>query len=154
MLSVRLLLATLLGISPVLAAAESDYPTLDRVNYALDCMDRHGGQTIDNLVACSCEIDMVAAKLSYEEFIDANIYLQNKDMAGDKGGVIRDSKFAQNSYQDLLSLRKDAEQRCFVRERVVQRKSQTKVPDSAGAAEGEASAAEAPAEAPKSEIRQ
>jgi len=42
-------------------AAANDYPTLERVDHVLTCMRAAGGQTVDNLYACACEIDVIAA---------------------------------------------------------------------------------------------
>ena len=135
-------LVVLLAAAPGFAYGEEGYPTLDRVNYVLDCMDRHGGQSIDNLVSCSCEIDKVAAKLSYEGFIDANVYMQNKDTPGDKGAMMRDAQFAIDSHDTLMAARADAEKTCFVRARTVERKAE----GTAGGAEAAPAAASPSAE--------
>lgn len=144
MLARPMVMAVLMA-APVLAFADEGYPTLDRLNYALDCMDRHGGQSMDNLVACSCEIDKVAAKMPYDEYIDANIYMQHKDMPGDKGAVFRDAGFAKERHGALVELQSEAEKGCFIGQRGVQRKadaaaaSETKAP---AADEGEAKSVE------------
>jgi hypothetical protein len=135
-------LVVLLATAPGFAYCEEGYPTLDRVNYVLDCMDRHGGQSIDNLVSCSCELDKVAAKLSYEGFIDANVYMQNKDIPGDKGAMMRDAQFAIDNYETLMDVRTDAEKSCFIRARTVERKPEA----AAGGAEAVPAAASPSAE--------
>jgi hypothetical protein len=114
----------MLAAVPALVHAENDYPTLDRVNYVLDCMDRHGGPKIETLTACSCEIDKVAEQMSYEHFIDANIYMQNKDTPGDKGGVFRDMAPGKDGYAALNKAREEAEKVCFVTVREVKRKGE------------------------------
>jgi len=137
--AVRNTLSALLVVIPTVTLAENDYPTLDRVNYALDCMDRHGGQTIDNLLSCSCEIDMVAARMPYEDFVDAQTYLQNKDTPGDKGDVFRESAHAKKSYNLLVEAQKEAEKPCFVRSRVARGKA--KEQEASQTASGEPAAA-------------
>ncbi|MEZ5447235.1 MAG: hypothetical protein R3F45_15910 [Gammaproteobacteria bacterium] len=116
--------ALMLAAAPALALAENDYPTLDRLNYALDCMDRHGGPKIENLTGCSCEIDVIAEQMSYEQFVDANVYIVNKDTPGDKGGVFRDMPIGKDNYAVLMKAREDAEKRCFVTVREVKRKDE------------------------------
>ena len=103
-------------------ATKNDYPTIDRLNYALDCIDRHGGPKIENLTACSCEIDKIAEKVSYEQFIDGLIYAQNKDMPGDKGGIFRDMAIGKDGYAAIDAARTEAEKVCFVMPREVVRK--------------------------------
>lgn len=127
--------AFMLAAVPALALAENDYPTLDRLNYALDCMDRHGGPKIENLTGCSCEIDVIAEQMSYQQFVDANVYMLNRDTPGDKGGVFRDMPIGKDNYAVLMKAREDAEKRCFVTVREVKRK------DEADAGGEEASAA-------------
>lgn len=114
----------MLAAVPVMAHAENNYPTLDRLNYALDCMDRHGGPKIENLTACSCEIDVIAEQMSYEQFVDANVYMQNKDTPGDKGGIFRDMAIGKDGYAALMKAREDAEKTCFVTVREVKRKGE------------------------------
>lgn len=129
----------MLAAVPVLAHAENNYPTLDRVNYALDCMDRHGGPKIENLTACSCEIDVIAERMPYEQFVDANVYILNKDTPGDKGGVFRDMPIGKDGYTTLMKAREEAEKRCFVVVREVKRKGD----DGAASEESAAAAPEA-----------
>jgi hypothetical protein len=88
----KILTLSVLAVVPLLAQAENTYPTLERVNYVLDCMDRHGGAKIEHLTSCSCEIDEIADKVTLDEFTDANIYIQNKDTPGDKGAVFHDTQ--------------------------------------------------------------
>jgi hypothetical protein len=130
----------MLAAVPMLAHAENDYPTLDRVNYVLDCMDRHGGPKIENLTACSCEIDKVAEQMSYEHFIDANIYMQNKDTPGDKGGVFRDMAPGKDGFAALNKAREEAEKVCFVTVREVKRKAEAGAENDGSAAAPEAAA--------------
>lgn len=133
-------MALMLAAVPALANAENNnYPTLDRLNYALDCMDRHGGPKIENLTGCSCEIDVVAEQMTYEQFVDANVYMLNKDTPGDKGGVFRDMPIGKDNYAVLMKAREDAEKRCFVTVREVKRKDEAE----AGVEETSAAAPEA-----------
>ena len=103
----------LLASVPVVANAY-EYPTLERVDHVLTCMREHGGQTVDNLYACSCEIDVVAQKLSFDDFSEARTFEIYKRMPGEKGGLFRDSERAKNVVGQLEQARTDATKRCFI----------------------------------------
>lgn len=95
-------------------AAANDYPTLERVDHVLTCMKSHGGQTLDNLYACACEIDIIAQQMAFEDFTEARTFEIYKQMPGEKGGVFRDSERADEVIATLNSARADAGKRCFV----------------------------------------
>lgn len=115
-----------LSAAPMFASAEglNEYPTLDRVNYVLDCMDRHGGPKIEHLTACSCEMDEIGGKMTYLHFVDANVFIQNKDTPGDKGGVFRDMAPGKEGFAKLEAARAEAEKVCWVTVREVKRKGE------------------------------
>lgn len=102
------------GLALPLAAAAFDYPTLDRVDSVLTCMQENGGQNIDNLQRCSCQIDIVMQQVSHEEFTEARTYEIYKQMPGDKGGLFRDNPRAKELVGKLDAARADAKKRCFV----------------------------------------
>ena len=108
-----LLRIVLLASVPLLATA-NEYPTLERVDHVLTCMREHGGQTVDNLYACSCEIDVVAQKLSFDDFSEARTFEIYKRMPGEKGGLFRDSERAEKVVGLLKQARLDATKRCFI----------------------------------------
>jgi hypothetical protein len=120
----KLVVLAVMAVAPLCVSAEglNDYPTMDRVNYVLDCMDRHGGPRIETLTGCSCEMDQVGGKMSYTEFVDANVYMQHRDMPGDKGGVFRDMPQGKDGFAKLEAARVDAEKICYVEVREVKRK--------------------------------
>lgn len=101
----------LLAVPPAFA---DDYPTLERVDHVLRCMKREGGQTIDNLYACSCEIDVIAQQMSFEEFSEARTFEDYRRMPGEKGGVFRDSERGEQLIAALEKARGEARKRCFV----------------------------------------
>ncbi|MGH8597233.1 MAG: hypothetical protein ACREXT_11300 [Gammaproteobacteria bacterium] len=91
-----------------------EYPTLDRVDHVLTCMKQNGGQNIDNLWRCSCEIDVIAQQLSLEDFNTARTYEIYKNMPGEKGGLFRESTDGSTATEKLEAARHDAAKRCFV----------------------------------------
>jgi len=95
-------------------ALAHDYPTMDRVDHVLTCMRQNGGQNVDNLYRCSCEIDVIAQTLSMDDFNAARTYEIYKDMPGEKGGLFRESAEGSVFTEKLVAARKEAQKRCFV----------------------------------------
>jgi hypothetical protein len=124
----QLLPLSILFIPFVAAAADlphsEPYPTLERVDYVLECMDRNGGENIDNLRSCACEFDVVAKTMPQEDYDSAIAYKEFKDVPADRGGEFRDSKYARTSYETLLEARKVAKKQCFLRHVVSKKKPQ------------------------------
>ena len=92
----------------------NDFPTLDRVDQVLTCMRGHGGQTLDNLYACSCVVDAVAAALSYDDFVEATTFKSFKSMPGEQGGLFRESARGRKLVQRLEEAEERAARSCFV----------------------------------------
>jgi hypothetical protein len=92
----------------------NDYPTLERVDHVLTCMRLAGGQTVDNLYACSCEIDVIAQQVDFDDFAEARTYEIYKRMPGEKGGLFRESSRGDEITGKLLTAREDAKKRCFI----------------------------------------
>jgi hypothetical protein len=95
-------------------AVAHDYPTMDRVDHVLTCMKQNGGQNVDNLYRCACEIDVIAQQLTMDEFNAARTYEIYRNMPGEKGGLFRESKDAEVAVGKLAAARKEAQKRCFV----------------------------------------
>ena len=92
----------------------NDYPTLERVDHVLTCMRLAGGQTVDNLYSCACEIDVIAQHVNFDDFSEARTYEIYKRMPGEKGGLFRESDRADEIVVQLEEARADAKKRCFI----------------------------------------
>ena len=103
----------LLGLMATQALA-NDYPTLERVDSVLTCMKLNGGQNIENLYACSCEIDVIASMVPFDIWDEARTFEQYKRLPGEKGGIFRDSERADEVVPKLEEARKEAKKRCFI----------------------------------------
>lgn len=111
----RILLCLLLLLPSAVAWSQThDYPTMDRVDNVLTCMKRNGGQNVDNLFRCSCEIDVIMQQLSLEDFNVARTYEIYKNMPGEKGGLFRESADGDAAKGRLEKARAEAQKRCFV----------------------------------------
>lgn len=91
-----------------------DYPTLERVDAVLICMRQNGGQNLDNLERCACEIDAIAERMSLDDFNEARTYEIYKQMPGEKGGLFRDTDRGREMLKKLEAVRKDAAARCLM----------------------------------------
>ncbi len=110
-MKLRLVLLTAACV-PMLASADNDFPTLDRVSYVMACMKEHGGQTIENLYACSCRIDALASRMSFQTFNDALTYERYRRMPGEKGGLFRESEQSEQFLTQLDAARTQAARDC------------------------------------------
>ena len=95
------------------AAAANDFPTQARVEYVLECM-RDVPPAPDALYKCSCAIDAIAAKVSYEEWVDMATVAKGITIAGERGGVLRDMKDGRKIAGTYRTLQEDARKRCFL----------------------------------------
>lgn len=100
--------------APNVHAQDNNYPTLERVDQVLTCMRSNGGQTIDNLYACACEVDIIAQQVSFDEFTEARTFEIYKRMPGEKGSLFRDNERARKIVAQLEQARADARKRCFI----------------------------------------
>jgi hypothetical protein len=71
----------------------NDYPTAARVEFVQDCMARHGGK-LEDLYKCSCVIDRMAEKLSYDDYVEAATFAHYSTLPGEGGGIFRDPERA------------------------------------------------------------
>ena len=93
--------------------AGNDFPTLTRVEYVLSCMQEKGGKNYDNLYHCVCALDKIAEKMSHEEFMQAETFETNKNLAGERGGVFRDPPQSKALRDKLKTVSDEAIAACF-----------------------------------------
>jgi hypothetical protein len=123
---ILLLRAIRRGVMPALAAAAlvavalkaplaapADYPTEALADYVFGCMATNG-QSQEALRRCSCSIDAIAEKLSYEEYVQAETVLRLRQVEG--GGrtvMFRVAPWSQAIVDKLRQAQVEAEFRCF-----------------------------------------
>ncbi len=100
----------LLGFSSVVSA--NDFPTRDRVEYVLFCLQDLGRNSMDDLQTCSCRIDSVASAMSFESYGWAVTYDRNKRMTGEKGAIFRDNKSGKILSKQLSAATETANGQC------------------------------------------
>src|SRR5712691_5100533 len=62
---------TLTGIALAQGGGIKAYPTVDRVEFVLECMQKNGGKQ-EFLYKCACVIDEIAQKYAYDDFVGAS----------------------------------------------------------------------------------
>lgn len=72
----------------VAKAKVNNYPTLDRVQYVLECTQNYPDKVHQEMVyKCSCAIDEIAKKISYNDFINDWTASKAITIAGDRGAI-------------------------------------------------------------------
>jgi hypothetical protein len=94
----------------------NDYPTRDRVEYVLNCVEQHCGLTYITQYACGCKIDIIAEKLTFKEFEAAKTFTYlSKGQTGDAGAVFRDPAQSKDLRTRLKEAEASAEKNSFVK---------------------------------------
>ena len=94
-------------------AAPEGYPTEALADYVFGCMASNG-QTQEALRRCSCSIDQIAEKLSYDEYVQAETVLRMRQArSGERFVMFRGSPWAQAMVDKLREAQVEAELRCF-----------------------------------------
>ena len=91
--------------------AGHDYPTSARVEYVQECMLRNGGE-LSYLYKCSCAIDRIANELTYDDFVEWGTFARNASLAGERGGVFRDSDEARENAKQYRAIEAEAYKNC------------------------------------------
>ena len=104
-------------IAAVLAAPSAvqahDYPTSGRVEYVLECMQKHEGK-YEYLYKCSCVIDHIARQMSYDDYVTMSTALRNQTMAGERGALFRDPAPVKDMASKYKALQAGAAKACQV----------------------------------------
>lgn len=94
-------------------AAAHDYPTTDRVEYVIECMKDHPGK-YEYLYKCSCAIDHIAKKLSYNDYVEESTAVRYEHLGGDGGGEFRDPPQVKKMLKEYKAVRAEANKVCAV----------------------------------------
>jgi hypothetical protein len=93
----------------------NDYPTSARVEFVQDCMARAGGNLAD-LYKCSCVIDQLAGKLSYDDYVEAATFAHYSTLPGEGGGIFRDPDRAKERAKLYRTLEANAYKACGLKQ--------------------------------------
>jgi len=107
-------LSTALAAAP--AAQVDDFPTSGRVEYVLECMQKHDGK-YEYLYKCSCVVDRIAKALRYDDYVAMSVALRNQSLAGERGGEFRDEASVRNMASKYKEIEAGANKACAVPQR-------------------------------------
>lgn len=99
------------GTSLAVEIAHNDYPTAARADYVFACLQVNG-QTRENLLKCSCSIDVIAELLPYEKYEQAETVMSVIQKGGENVAVLRSPMF-QEKVKQLKRAQVEGELRCF-----------------------------------------
>lgn len=91
----------------------ASFPTVDRVEYVLECMKANGGSH-EYLYKCSCVIDAIADELPYDEYVEASAVARYQGMGGERAAVFRDPESMKALAKRFRAVHDAAKQRCAV----------------------------------------
>ena len=89
----------------------NDYPTVARVEYVQECISKNGGNLAD-LYKCSCAIDWIAERLTYDDFVEAGTFARYATLPGEGGAEFRDPDRAKERAKLYRSLETEAYRAC------------------------------------------
>lgn len=97
-------------------AQARDFPTSGRVEYVLECMQKHEGK-YEYLYKCSCVIDHIARQMPYDDYLTMSTALRNQTMSGERGAVFRDPVPVKDMANKYRALQASANKACDVPQR-------------------------------------
>ncbi|MFC5513400.1 hypothetical protein ACFPOU_20080 [Massilia jejuensis] len=98
------------------AVQANDFPTSGRVEYVLECMQKHESK-YEYLYKCSCVIDRIAKAMPYDEYVTVSTALRNQSLAGERGALFRDPASVKEMASKYKALQAGANKACYVPER-------------------------------------
>jgi hypothetical protein len=106
----------LVALAAPATARADDFPTSGRVEYVLECMQKHDGK-YEYLYKCSCVIDRIAKALSYDDYVAMSVALRNQSLGGERGGLFRDAASVKDMAGKYKRIEADADKACAVPQR-------------------------------------
>jgi len=96
------------------AARTHSYPTADRVIYVQSCMRDHPGPHYEMVNKCSCVIDHIAQKLTYDDYVNMSTAANANSIGGERGSYIRDVDALQQQIRKFRALQTQAKKSCLI----------------------------------------
>jgi hypothetical protein len=112
---VHLVFVLVLGAASIGIVYANDFPTRARVEFVLSCMRESKAPAQEAMYKCSCAIDVIADKVSYNTWVDLSTVANGITIAGERGGVMRDLKDGRAQIASFRELQENAKKACFIR---------------------------------------
>lgn len=100
---------------PASAFAQQGYPTADRVEWVLACMQENEKGGYEIVHKCSCAIDKIAAKLKYDEYVEYSTAARGQSMRGERGSEFRDPDTVKGAGAKYKKIQTEAKEQCFLK---------------------------------------
>lgn len=95
-------------------APRYNYPTSARADYVIGCLAANGFKR-EFLAQCACGIDVIADRMSYDDYEKADTILSMQQASvGPRGGLFRDTPMAKDTLIELRRAQAEANLRCGV----------------------------------------
>jgi len=91
-------------------AHANDFPTLARVEYVQECVNRTGSQS--NMYQCVCVVDRIAEAMTYDQFVESSTFAKYSTLPGEGGGIFRDTDEAKKKAKLFRTAEADAFRAC------------------------------------------
>jgi len=88
------------------------YPTAVIADYVLGCMAANGN-TYEALHQCSCSIDYISERISYDDYEIIQTVMQVQMDRGQRGIFYRDSQWANTRVEAMQKVQAESTLRCF-----------------------------------------
>lgn len=96
------------------AQAANDFPTVERVEYVLECMRNNPGPRQEMLYKCSCTLDELSKIYTHEQFVDGSTVANALSIGGERGAVLCDSESAKEVAMSFRATVNKAKKACFL----------------------------------------
>jgi hypothetical protein len=106
-----LLLFVMVGMAGTAAARENDFPTAARAEYVFACMAVNSTSQ-EFLNKCSCSIDVIASRISYDQYVQAETILRMQLVLGGDAEMFFSADIAE-PLKDFRRAQAAAEIHCF-----------------------------------------
>ena len=105
--------ASAFAAKPKAKVKVNNYPTLDRVQYVLECAQNHPEKVHQEMIyKCSCAIDEIAKHISYDDFINDWTSSKAITIAGDRG-AIREHSMVKGMVKEFNETQAKAQKACL-----------------------------------------
>lgn len=99
-------------------ARANDFPTQDRVEYVLECARNAPASATagaeEYIYKCSCVIDAIAQKMSYEQYVEFSTAAKAISIGGERGETMRAYTQGKAMAKQYRAIEADARKACFI----------------------------------------
>ncbi|AYH43998.1 hypothetical protein [Azoarcus sp. DN11] len=104
------------GIAPwaPAALAANDFPTVERVEYVLGCARDAHGPAQEAIYKCSCMIDAIAKRLSYDKYVEYSTAANALSIGGERGETMRAYGAGREMASKFRAIQAEARKACLM----------------------------------------